>query len=232
MFLAGGFRAQLDDILQYAVTLMPALLRGAVVTVELFALTLLLSLPLGLPFALGSNSRFPPLRWFCRTYIWLFRGTPLILQLYFFYFFLPIAFDVRLPEFPTAIITFVLNYAAYFAEIYRGGIESIDRGQHEAARSLGLSASRTMVGIILPQTFKRVLPPVSNEAITLIKDTALVSVIGVAELLKAARGAVNRDVNVLAYGMAAGIYLAFTFVMTLLSRRLESRFSQHEARGE
>ena len=211
---------------------MPSLLQGLRITVTLFAITLVCSVPLGLPVALGSMSKIKPIRWVSRVYVWLFRGTPLILQLYFFYFFIPIATGVKLDSFPTAAITFVLNYAAYLSEIYRAGIQSIDRGQYEAAQSLGLSPRRTMFGIIIPQTIKRVLPPVSNEAITLVKDTALVSVIGVADLMKNSRGAVNRDVDAMAYLIAALIYLAFTFLLTLLVTRLERKFSQHEIRGE
>ncbi len=232
----GTFFAELSETLAYVGELMPALLSGALVTVELFILTLLFALPLGLPFALGSNSRIAPLRWLSKTYIWLFRGTPLMLQLFFFYFFLiPLinrTTSLQIDEFATALITFSLNYAAYFAEIYRGGIESIDRGQYEAAKSLGLTKRQTMFGIILPQTVKRVLPPISNEAITLIKDTALVSVISVGELLKATRGAVNRDVNPTAYLIAALIYLFFTFLLTMLSRYLEKRYSKYDVKGD
>ena len=112
---------------------------------------------------------------------------------------LPIQFDIRLPALTTSIITFVLNYAAYFAEIYRGGINGIDRGQYEAAKALGLSKMQTMVGIVLPQTMKIILPPVSNEAIVLVKDTALASAIGLGELMKASKGAVNRDVDPVSY---------------------------------
>ncbi len=222
----------LKETLRYALTLMPSLLRGLELTLGLYILTLVLAIPLGLPFALGSITRIWPVRIICRTYIWVFRGTPLILQLFFFYFFLPIAFNIRLDSFTTAVITYVLNYAAYLAEIYRAGIQSIDKGQYEAAKSLGLSRNRTMFGIIIPQTVRRVLPPVTNEMITLIKDTALVSVIGVGELLKAAKSAVNRDVNVTAYVLAAGIYLVFTFVMTFISNSLEKRFSRHERKEE
>lgn len=224
------FINELIKTFQYTGLIMPALMKGMAMTLELFVLTLFFSIPLGLPFAIGSGSRFWPVKALCRAYICVFRGTPLMLQLFFFYFFLPIAAGVTLDSFPTAVITFVLNYAAYFAEIYRAGIESIDPGQYEAARSLGLSKNRTMFGIILPQAIKRVLPPVSNEAITLVKDTALVSAIGVGELLKAAKSAVNRDVNVTAYAMAAAIYLIFTFVLTAVSQRLEKRFSRYEAR--
>ncbi len=223
--------------MDYVQTILPALLNGALVTLQIFFITLIFSLPLGLPFALGSNCKIAPIRWVCKTYIWVMRGTPLMLQLFFFYFFLPImlqSFNINfaLDRLPTAIITFVLNYAAYFAEIYRAGIESIDKGQYEAAKSLGISPTRTLFGIILPQTFKRVLPPVSNETITLIKDTALVSVISVGELMKASEGIVNRDSNAMAYAIAAAIYLLFTFLLTMLSRYLEKRFSRHEAKED
>lgn len=227
-----SFWLSIVETFSYVWVLMPSLLQGLRITVTLFAITLVCSVPLGLPVALGSMSKIKPIRWLSRVYVWLFRGTPLILQLYFFYFFIPIATGVKLDSFPTAAITFVLNYAAYLSEIYRAGIQSIDRGQYEAAQSLGLSPRRTMFGIIIPQTIKRVLPPVSNEAITLVKDTALVSVIGVADLMKNSRGAVNRDVDAMAYLIAALIYLAFTFLLTLLVTRLERKFSQHEIRGE
>lgn len=223
------FGDSLAETLRYAGAIMPSLIDGLWITLKLFLLTLVMAVPLGLPLALGSICRFPPLRWLCKLYIWVFRGTPLMLQLFFFYFFLPIAFEIRLDSFPTAVITFVLNYTAYLAEIYRGGIESIDRGQYEAAQSLGLSRARTMFGIIIPQTVKRVLPPVANEAITLVKDTALVYVIGVGELMKASKGAVNRDSNAMAYVIAAVLYLACTFLLTLVARRLEARFSRYEA---
>lgn len=221
---------QLAETMNYVGVLMPTLLEGAWVTVKLFVLTLMLSLPLGLPFALGSNSKFILFRWISKTYIWIFRGTPLILQLFFFYFYIPISTGVTLSAFTTAIITFVLNYAAYFAEIYRGGIESIDSGQYEAGQSLGLDRRQIMFGIIIPQAVKRVLPAVSNEAIVLIKDTALVYVIAVGELLKAARSAVNRDVDVTAFVIAAIIYLLFTFVLTMLSNYLERHYSKYEAK--
>lgn len=232
---------------EYFLKILPALVEGLKVSVKIFCLTIVLSIPLGLPLALGSISKFPPLRWICRLYILVFRGTPLMLQLFFFYFFLPIIFrdtlnqlspDMKkfmfkyvLDAMPTAVLTYVLNYAAYFAEIYRGGIESIDKGQHEAARSLGISKVRTMFGIIIPQTVKRVLPSVANETITLVKDTSLVYVIGVGELMKAAKGAVNRDQNLLAYAVAAVIYLGLTFILTLIFKQLEKRFSKSEEAG-
>jgi len=219
----------LQGTMEYVIMILPALLRGAGFTLALFASTLVLSLPLGLPFALGSIGRNPIFRFLSRFYIWVFRGTPLMLQLFFFYFFLPKMFPaLMLDAFSTALLTFSLNYAAYFAEIYRAGIESIDGGQYEAANSLGISRTRTMFGIIIPQAVKRVIPPVANEAIVLIKDTALASVISFSELMKASRGAVNRDVRADAYLMAAVIYLILTFLMTMLANRLEKKFSVYE----
>lgn len=136
-----------------------------------------------------------------KAYIWVFRGTPLMLQLFFVYYGLPIMFGpaFRMENTVAAVLTFTMNYAAYFAEIYRAGVQSIDHGQHEAAKTLGFSRWQTMRIIIIPQTIARVIPPVSNEVITLIKDTALVTAIGVGELLKAAKDANNRDVNPTAF---------------------------------
>ena len=209
---------------------MPALLKGTWQTLQVFFLTLVLSLPLGLPFALGSISRFFSVRFLSKAYIWVFRGTPLMLQLFFVYYGLPIMFGpaFRMENTVAAVLTFTMNYAAYFAEIYRAGVQSIDHGQHEAAKTLGFSRWQTMRIIIIPQTIARVIPPVSNEVITLIKDTALVTAIGVGELLKAAKDANNRDVNPTAFFIAAVIYLAITFLLTLLSQWCEKRFSRHE----
>ncbi len=224
----------MEELWEYFVILWPALLRGFGVTLLLFTLTLMFSLPLGLPFALGSISRFWPIRILCRIYVWLFRGTPLMLQLFFFYYGLGIMannsgwYFLRLDRFTAAVLTFTLNYAAYFAEIYRAGIQSIDHGQYEAAKTLGFTRSRTMFKIIIPQAMRRILPPVSNETITLVKDTALVNVISVAELLKVARDSANRDTNTTAYFLAAFGYLLITFALTLLYQWLEKRFSRHE----
>ncbi len=219
---------------EYISTLFPALMRGLGETLSIFALTLLLSLPLGLPFALGSISRFRPVRMLCRLYVWAFRGTPLLLQLFFFYYGLGIlANDHDLPflkfdRFEAIIVTFALNYAAYFAEIYRAGIQSIDRGQYEAAKTLGFSRTGTMFTIIIPQTIRRIIPPVSNETITLVKDTALANAIAFSELLKVGKDAANRDGNQTAYLLAACCYLAITFVLTVVYQKLEKRFSRHE----
>lgn len=205
---------------------LPFMLEGSVTTVQVFVLTLVISLPLGLPIALGSNSRFKPLSFLCKIYVWIFRGTPLMLQLWFFYFFFPFNFGITFDALTTAVLTYVLNYAAYFAEIYRGGINSIDRGQYEAAHALGLSRKQTMFDIILPQTMKAILPPVVNEAITLVKDTALVSSLAVIDLMKATNSAVNRMTSLTPFFYAAIIYLLMTFVLTLIAGRLEKYFSR------
>ena len=211
---------------------LPFMLEGSVTTVQVFVITLVMSLPLGLPLALGSNSRFKPLSFLCKIYIWIFRGTPLMLQLWFFYFFFPFYFDITLDAFTTAIVTYVLNYAAYFAEIYRGGINSIDKGQYEAAYALGLSNRQTLFDIILPQTMKATLPPIVNEAITLVKDTALVSALSVVDLMKATNSAVNRMTSLEPFFYAAVIYLIMTFILTLVAGRLEKYFSRYDAKEE
>lgn len=218
----------MDKIMEF----MPFMFEGSIVTIELFVLTLVLSLPLGLPVALGSNSKIKPLSFLCKVYVWIFRGTPLLLQLFFFYFFFPMALNIQMNAFVTVVLTYVLNYAAYFAEIYRGGINSIDRGQYEAAHALGLSKKQTMVDIVLPQTMKAILPPVVNEAITLVKDTALASTLPVIELMKATNSAVNRMTDMTPFLFATIIYLIMTFVLTVVAGRLEKYFSRYDDREE
>lgn len=212
---------------------LPFMLEGSIVTIEIFVLTLVLSLPLGLPIALGSNSKFKPLSLFCKAYVWIFRGTPLLLQMFFVYFFFPMKLNIMISAFTAVIIAFVLNYAAYFSEIYRGGINSIDRGQYEAAHALALSKSQTMKDIILPQTMKATLPPIVNEAIILVKDTALASSLGtVLELMKATNSAVNRMTDLTPFFAAAVIYLVMTFVLTLIAGKLEKYFARYDAKEE
>lgn len=216
--------------MSYIQTIMPALMQGAVISLELFALTLIFSLPLGLPIALGENTKFAPVRWLCKVYVLVFRGTPLMLQLFFFYFFFPICLNIRMDAFPTAVLTFALNYAAYFAEIYRGGMKSIDIGQYEAAHSLGLSRTQTLFGIVLPQTFRVVIPPISNEIIVLVKDTALASAIALADIMKVSKSIVNRDGSLMAYVIAAAMYLVFSFLVTYLLTKLEKKASLYDGK--
>ena len=172
--------------MEYILSLLPTMLGGTVVTLKLFAFTLVMALPIGVVFAIARLSSLRFLNYLMQFYIWVFRGTPLLLQLLFIYYGLGIV-GIKIDRFTAAVLSFVLNYSAYLAEIYRAGIQSIDRGQFEAADVLGLTRFQTMTRIILPQMFKRVLPPISNEVINLIKDTALVYAIGMSELLRVAK---------------------------------------------
>lgn len=212
---------------------------GLGVTLGLFALTLLFSIPLGLIISLGAISRFKPLSWLVKFYIWLLRGTPLLLQLLFVYFGLPLVFQFlfeyfnlplqfNIDNFTAAVIAFVLNYAAYFAEIFRAGIQSIDKGQFEAAKALGLSSGQTMWRVVIPQAISRILPPVGNESITLVKDTSLVSIIALSDIMHQTRTIVMREASVAAFVVAAVFYLVMTFVLTKLFDYLEKRFSKSE----
>ncbi len=203
------------------------LMQGIGYTLAVFAVTIVLSIPLGLLLTFASRSRIAPLRWLTRGYVFVIRGTPLMLQLFFVYFglpFLPIVGTyLKLGRLAAANIAFVLNYAAYFCEIFRGGLLSIDRGQYEAAKVLGFGRFRTMIQIVLPQMVKVVLPSVANETITLVKDTALVSVIGLSDLMELSKKLVNSMVNVTPYVIAAGIYLLLIFALTKLFERLEKK---------
>ncbi len=206
------------------------LAEGALVTLKLFFITLALAVPLGLALALIRISRFTVASQAVNGYIWLMRGTPLMLQLLFIYFALPFVpvIGVRLPDFPAAIVAFALNYAAYFAEIFRAGIQAIDRGQYEGAKVLGFSYSQTMRRIVLPQVVKRILPPMSNETITLVKDTSLIYVLALNDLLRAARGIVQRDFTITPFIVAAGFYLLMTLVLTWFFQRLEKRHAVYD----
>lgn len=206
---------------------LPALLEGIKLTLEIFSLTLLLSLPLGVVVALFRIAPWKLLRTATGGFIWLMRGTPLLLQLLFIYYFLPTV-GIRLDDFSSAIITFVLNYSAYFAEIFRGGIQSIDQGQYEAARTLGMNYLQTMRRIILPQMVRRVLPPISNETITLVKDTSLIYILAMNDLLRVTRSMVQREFDLTPFLIAGGFYLFFTLILTWLFNRLENRYQIYD----
>ena len=217
--------------MDYIVGILPPMLDGSVLTLRMFFITIILSLPLGLVLALARISRFEFLRKPVGVYIWLFRGTPLMLQLLFIYFGLPFIpyIGVKLDDFPAAVVAFVLNYAAYFAEIFRAGIQSVDRGQYEGAKVLGLTYLQTMRRIILPQVIYRVLPPVSNETITLVKDTSLIYALAMNDLLRTTRGIVQRDFNTMPFIVAAVFYLLMTLVLTWGFEKLEKKYSAYEA---
>ncbi len=217
----------MNEFFAYFIKLMPQMVGGLSVTVGLFAITLVFSIPLGVLVAGLRMSKNQLLSNLTKLYIWIFRGTPLILQVVFFYYGLP-NLGIRLDPFPTAAMAFVINYTAYFAEIFRGGIQSIDRGQHEAADVLGMTKAQTMMRIILPQAFKRVLPAVGNEAITLVKDSALVYVISLSDLLRVVTVASIRDFTVTPFFVAAVLYLLMTFVLEQVLAYVEARFSYYE----
>lgn len=216
--------------MNYLADILPPLLQGSGITLQVFLITLVLAVPLGLGLALLRISRFRFLSGLVNGYIWLMRGTPLMLQMLFIYFALPFipVVGVRLPDFPSAILAFVLNYSAYFAEIFRAGIQSIDRGQYEGAQVLGLSYPQTMRRIVLPQVLKRILPPMSNETITLVKDTSLIYVLAMNDLLRAARGIVQRDFTTMPFVVAAAFYLFMTLVLTYGFQRLEKKYAVYD----
>jgi polar amino acid transport system permease protein len=216
--------------MDYILSLIGPMVGGTAVTLQMFFVTIVLSLPLGLGLAMARISRFSALAGAVGVYIWLMRGTPLMLQLLFVYYGLPFIpyIGVTLPEFPAAACAFVLNYAAYFAEIFRAGIQSIERGQYEGAKVLGMTYGQTMRRIILPQVIKRVLPPVSNETITLVKDTSLIYVLAMNDLLRVTRSIVQRDFDLTPFAVAAVFYLAMTFVLTWMFEKMEKRYAVYD----
>lgn len=213
--------------MQYLINIGKVVLDGGKVTLLLFAITIVLSIPLGLVVALARISKIKLLSSATSVYIWIARGTPLLLQLFFIFYGLP-NLGIVFPRFQSAVIGFVLNYAAYFAEIFRAGIQSIDKGQYEGADVLGLTQWQTMRRIILPQVISRILPPVGNEAITLVKDTALIYVIGIGEALRAAKNAVTRDFTISPFFVAAAFYLIMTLILTFVFKKLEQKYALKE----
>ena len=203
------------------------MLEGTQVTLEIFFITLLLALPIGLLASLGRISKLRPLSLLMEFYIWIMRGTPLMLQLLFVYFALPMI-GVKLPDIAAALLAFTLNYAAYFAEIFRAGIQSIPKGQYEAAKTLGMTYPQTMRRIILPQVIRIVLPPVSNETINLVKDTSLIYILAMNDLLRVARTIVQREFDMTPLVVAAVFYLAMTFVLTWMFKKLEAHYGKYE----
>ena len=216
----------LKDILNYTATLMPQVIVGLKSTLEIFTLTLALSIPLGIIVALGRLSKIKIINKITSFYFLIMRGTPLLLQIVFIFFGLP-NLNIVIDRFPAAIIAFTLNYGAYFGEIFRAGISSVDVGQNEAAQVLGLSKTDTFFRIILPQAFKTVLPPVANEIVTLVKDTALVYVIGLDELLRVGKIACNRDSSLLPLLIIGLVYLILIGIFTKLLDKLEKKYQYY-----
>lgn len=216
----------LKDIVNYTGTLFPQVLEGLKVTMEIFLLTLILSIPLGVLVALGRLSKIKIINKLTGFYVLIMRGTPLLLQIVFIFFGLP-NLNIVIDRFPAAIIAFTLNYAAYFGEIFRAGISSVDIGQNEASQVLGLSKKDTFFRIILPQAFKTILPPIANEIVTLVKDTALVYVIGIDELLRIGKIACNRDSSLLPLLIIGIVYLILIGIFTKIFDKIEKKYQYY-----
>lgn len=200
------------------------LMRGFGTTCLLFFVTLAASLPLGLVVCFGSMSKFAPLRWLTRAFIWVIRGTPLMLQIIIVFYLPGLAFGMPMQNRILPVLAaFIINYSAYFSEIYRGGIESIPRGQYEAGQVLGMTDRQVFFRVVLLQMVKRILPPMSNEIITLVKDTSLARVIAVGELIRAAQDIVNQRAILWPLFYTGVFYLAFSGLLTLLFGALEKK---------
>ncbi|PIT07003.1 amino acid ABC transporter permease [Snodgrassella alvi] len=213
----------MNDVLN----MLPELWTGAKITLSLFVITLLLSIPLGLVLALLRLSGIKALDYIVNFYIWVMRGTPLMLQIFFIYFALP-AVNILLPAYTTAVVAFVLNYAAYFAEIFRAGIQGVGKGQYEAAKTLGMSYGQTMRRIVLPQMWKKILPPLSNETITLVKDTSLVYVLALQDVMRVTYQLVQREFNLMPFSVAAAFYLIMTLILTWGFQKMEKRYARYD----
>ena len=212
--------------MNYISETMPALLAGTWMTLKVFFWTLVLAMPLGVLVSLGEMSNIKPLKWLVEFYVWIMRGTPLLLQLIFVFYGLPII-GIVFPRYEAALFAFVLNYAAYFAEIFRGGLQSISEGQFEAAQVLRLSRFQTMTHIIIPQVIKIVLPSIGNEVINLIKDSSLVYVIGLGDLLRAGNVAMARDVTLVPLVLVGVIYLFLISLCAFVQKKIEKYFSYY-----
>ncbi len=205
------------------------LLEGFENTCLIFALTLVLALPLGLAISFGSMSKFKPLAYVTKVFVWIIRGVPLMLQVFVVFYVPRLLWDIpAFSRFNAVIVAFVINYACYFSEIYRGGIEGIPHGQYEAGEVLGMTKSQIFFRVILMQVIKRIIPPMSNEIITLVKDTALARVIMVVEILKVAE---EYTAHALIWPMfyTAVFYLAFVGILTLLFGFIEKKLSYYKA---
>ena len=207
--------------------LLTEMLQGTLMTLRIFFSTLVFALPLGLLVSLGRMSKIKIINWPVRLFILIMRGTPLMLQLLFVFYGLKPLFGIQLDRVIAAQVAFALNYAAYFAEIYRGGIESIPDGQYEAAKVLGFNKKQTFFRIILPQVVKRIIPPMGNEFITLVKDTSLSQVNAVVELLKVTNNRVSSAVSMVPFVIAAVFYLVMNGVVTRCFTIAEKRLSYY-----
>lgn len=202
------------------------LLSGFKMTCVIFFVTLAASLPLGLIISFGSMSKIKPIKWITKTFVWIIRGTPLMLQTMIVFYGPGLLFDIPVRQRLTAVlIAFIINYSAYFSEIYRGGIESISKGQYEACQVLGMTKAQAFSKVVLLQVVKRIIPPMSNEIITLVKDTSLARVIAVTELMKSAESVVNMRSVIWPLFYIGLFYLLFSGVLTLVFNHIEKKMS-------
>jgi len=208
---------------------MPAMLKGTNITIILTVVSLFFGVILGLFIALGRLSKNKIIDRVCWLYIWLFRGTPLLMQLIFIYAILPLIFPVlTLNQWTSAFVAYSLNSAAYLAEIIRAAIQSIDKGQMEAAKALGMGYGQAMKRIIVPQSYRRLIPPVGNEFIALLKDSSLVIMIGMVDLMNTTNRIASNETFPSIYLLGAAIYLAMTTIFTLVFEKLEKKYSVYE----
>lgn len=207
---------------------MPALLEGAWLTIQLTLVSVFVGILLGLLLALARISKNVVLDNFAKFYIWFFRGTPLLLQLYFVYYALPTLAGISFSNMTAAYIALSLNSGAYLAEIIRAAIQSIDKGQMEASKALGMSYTQAMRRIVIPQSYRRLIPPVGNELIALLKDSSMVSIIAMNELMRATSLLANSSGNAVYYLPCAVLYLAMTSIFTFIFGKLEKKYSIYE----
>ena len=199
------------------------LLMGFWKSIQVFALTLLFSIPLGLVVCFGSMSKFSPLRWATRTFVWIIRGTPLMLQLILMFYGPGLIFDLpAMPRMTATIVAFSINYACYFSEIYRGGIESIPQGQYEAGQVLGMTKAQIFFKVVLLQVVKRIVAPMGNEIITLVKDTSLARIIGIYEVIWAGEQFIKKGLIWPLFSTGA-FFLIFSGLLTILLGKLEKK---------
>ncbi len=206
-------------------TVTQKLLEGFSQTLLIFALTLVFSLILGLPIAFGSMSHFKPLRWLSRTFVWAIRGTPLMLQVIIVFYGPALIWEGVSPlsRITAVLVAFIINYAAYFSEIYRGGIEAIPKGQYEAAQTLGMTRSQIFFKVVLIQVIKRIVPPMSNEILTLVKDTSLARIIAVKEIIWMGQEFIASRALLWPLFYTGIFYLAFCGIMTLAFGKVEDK---------
>lgn len=205
------------------------LAEGFGTTVLLFVLTLVLALPLGLLVAFCSMSKIAPIKWLSRSFVWVIRGTPLMLQIIVLFYGPGLVFDYPMSSRMLAVTAaFVINYACYFSEIYRGGIESIAKGQQEAGQVLGMTRAQIFFKVVLFQVFKRILPPLSNEVITLVKDTSLARIVSVGEIIKSSQDIMKATASIMPLFYAGVFYLVFNGLLTVLFARMEKKLNYYK----